>query len=76
MDRALFWKSTAERAVKTTAQVLVTFLGADLVDAFAVDWQRAAGVAAGAAVVSVLTSLASSTIGQPDSPSLVADETH
>lgn len=75
MNRSTFWTSTAERAAKTAAQVLVTFLGADLVDVFAVDWTRAAGVAAGAAVISVLTSVASSNVGEPDSPSLVVGET-
>jgi hypothetical protein len=76
MDSSTFWHSTAERALKTAAQVLVTFLGADLVDVFAVDWQRAAGVAVGAAVISVLTSVASAQVGEPNSPSLVAEETH
>lgn len=71
MYRKEFWKDATERAVKTAAQVLVTFLGADLVDVIAVDWKRAAGVAAGAAVVSVLTSVASSQAGEPGTASLV-----
>lgn len=71
MYRKEFWKDAAERAVKTAAQVLVTFLGADLVDVLAVDWSKAAGVAAGAALVSVLTSVASSQAGEPGTASLV-----
>lgn len=66
-----FWKDAAERAIKTVAQVLIAFLGADVVNAFAVDWQKAAGVAAGAAVVSLLTSVASARVGEPDTASLV-----
>jgi hypothetical protein len=60
-----FAKDAAERALKTAAQVLLTFLGADLVDVLAVDWRKAASIAAGAALVSVLTSLASYNVG-PD----------
>ena len=69
-----FWKGAAERSIKTAAQVLVTFLGADLANVFTVDWQRAAGVALGAAFVSILTSLASSQVGETTgTPSLVGE---
>jgi hypothetical protein len=68
-----FWKGTAERAIKTAAQVLAAFLGADVADVFAVDWKRAAGVALAAAVVSVLTSVASSQVGVKGTPSLVRE---
>jgi hypothetical protein len=71
MTRTKFWKDAAERATKTAAQVLVTFLGADLVDVLAVDWKRAAGIAAGAAVVSLLTSVASANVGESGTASLV-----
>jgi hypothetical protein len=68
-----FWLATAERAVKTFAQVEVAFLGADLVDAFSVHWTRAAGIGLGALVASVLTSVASAPVGPQGSPSLVPD---
>lgn len=71
MYRGSFWKDAAERAVKTAAQVLVTFLGADLVDVLTVDWKQAGSVAAGAAVVSLLTSVASSQVAEPGTASLV-----
>lgn len=70
MLRYSFWADAAERAAKTAAQTLVVFLGADLVDVFAVDWSRAAGIAAGAAVVSVLTSVASANVGSRGTASL------
>lgn len=76
MWTGLFWKAAAERAIKTAAQVVVTFLGADVVNAFAVDYERVAGIAAGAAVVSVLTSLVSAPAGPPEAkgtPSLVGE---
>lgn len=74
MFKGKFWAAAGERAVKTGAQVLVTFLGADLVDAFSVDYRRAAGIAVGAMVVSVLTSLGSSPVGDQGTPSLVDGE--
>jgi hypothetical protein len=75
MFSALFWRGAAERAVKTAAQVLLVYLGADMVNAFSVHWDRAAGIAAGAALVSVLTSLASSQIGErKGTPSLVGED--
>jgi hypothetical protein len=71
----LFWMQTAERALKTLAQVLVVVLLAKLtasggVDIAAIDWPTAFGLAIGAAVLSVVTSVASDPIGKPG-PSLV-----
>ena len=66
-----FWARTAERAIKTGAQTAVALLGAGAVDVLTVDWQQIASVSAGAAVVSVLTSLAGTTVGDPTDPSLV-----
>jgi ABC-type enterochelin transport system permease subunit len=71
MLTAQFWKDAAERAVKTAAQVAVAFLGADAVNAFGVDYAQVAGLALGAAGVSILTSMASSIVGRPDEASLV-----
>lgn len=69
-----FWKATAERAIKSAAQGVVLLVGADVVfDALDFDWERAGGVALGAAALSVLTSLASSAISG-DGPSLTNDE--
>jgi Putative lactococcus lactis phage r1t holin len=72
-----FWVNTAERAIKTAAQVLVVILvaktaGTGGVDIATMDWPTALGLAGGAALLSVLTSLASRSIG-PDhhSPSVV-----
>lgn len=69
-----FWMATAERAAKTGAQFGLaafgqTILGFDLFDA---DMPRVAGAVAGGVVLSVLTSLASATVGVRGSPSLAA----
>lgn len=69
-----FWKATAERAIKTAAQALVVLAGGDAVfDAFKFDWATAGGVALGAGVLSVCTSLASMAISG-SGPSLTNDE--
>lgn len=69
-----FWIATAERAVKTFAQSLVALLGAGAVDVLATDWSQKMSVALGAAMISVLTSIASSGFGGAAGPSLVGAE--
>jgi hypothetical protein len=69
MRTATFWRETAERAVKSAAQSLLLLWAGDsafnVVDA---DPRLAGGTAAGAAVLSVLTSIASTSIGDSSSP--------
>ena len=69
MRTRLFWTEAAERAVKSAAQALLLLWAGDsafnLVDA---DPRIAGGIAAGAAVLSVLTSLASTAVGDSSSP--------
>lgn len=69
-----FWVASAERAVKTFAQALVALIGTGAVNIISLDWTQMLGVAATAAVVSVLTSVASANFGPNPGPSLV-DET-
>lgn len=66
-----FMRETIERAIKTAAQTALALLGAGAVNVLDVDWQNIAAVSAGAALVSVLTSVASLPVGPPDSPSVV-----
>ena len=59
-----FWADAIERAVKTAAQATILGLGlGEGFNAFDVDWQLGAGFAVGGAVLSLLTSLASSSKG-------------
>ena len=51
-------RCAAVRAVKTAAQAVIVLTGADMVNIFTLDWMQIAGVAAGMAFVSLLTSLA------------------
>lgn len=67
-----FWIAASERALKTLAQTLVALIGANAVSVMELDWAQMLGVAATAAVVSVLTSLASAPFGN-SGPSLVGE---
>ena len=70
-----FWKATAERAVKTGAQSVLTvyFVGDVALNAFQADWGNMAGIGLGGVVFSVLTSLASA--ARDGNPSAINAET-
>jgi len=67
-----FWRAALERALKTFAQALAALLSAGGFGLLQVDWANALSMAALAAVVSVLTSVASTQVGGPG-PSLGAE---
>ncbi len=70
-----FWKAAAERALKSAAQGVLLFWGGDVAfDAWHANWAGAGGIALGAAVLSVLSSIISSQVGDSSSPSLVTDD--
>lgn len=66
-----FWKQAAERAVKSAAQSLIGLWTLDGFNVLHADFPLAAGVAGGAAVLSVLTSIVTAGIGEPGDPSAV-----
>lgn len=70
-----FWTAAIERAVKTAAQVVagVYVVGDRITDKFTFDWGDLLQLAAGGAVASLVTSLASIPLSKGDSPSLVPD---
>ena len=76
MWTAEFWKAAAERAIKTAAQALLVLwmVGDVQFNALTIDLKLAAGIAAGGALASVLTSLVSAAVpvGPANSPSLVS----
>lgn len=55
---SIFLRAAAIRAIRTAAQTAVALLGTGALNIVDVDWAQVAGVSAGAAVVSVLTSIA------------------
>lgn len=65
-----FWKDAAERAAKTFAQAAVAVLGAGATGLLEVEWLSVVSVSGLAALVSVLTSVASANVGD-ESASLV-----
>ncbi len=52
-----------ERSIKTFAQALLAYFGAGALDVLSADWGEALSVGAGAALLSVLTSLGSFKLG-------------
>ncbi len=67
-----FWLGLADRAVKSFAQALLLLWGADAgFNVLHVNVGSALGVAAGAAVLSILTSLVSAPLGDVGSTSIV-----
>lgn len=71
-----FWKGAAERAIKGAAQALIMFwgVGDGLLNLWTINPVETAGIAVGAAVLSVLTSLISVGAGPAGSPSMVQDQ--
>lgn len=65
-----FWKAAIERSIKTFAQTFLAVLGSGQVNLIEADLGAAAGVAGGAALLSILTSLGSAKLTNGD-PSLV-----
>ena len=66
-------RDATERALKSAAQAIVLALGASQgFNLFSADWQNVAGIAAGAAVLSVLTSVISAPLGAKGSASVLS----
>lgn len=70
MRERIFWVDAVERAVKTFAQALVAVLTVG-VPVWHIDWVDSVGVALTAGILSVLTSIASSGVGDSDSAGAV-----
>lgn len=71
MRSKAFWVDAGERAVRTFAQALIAAIAAGLVITDAAAWGFALLTAVVAALVSLLTSVAGSAVGDPDSPSIL-----
>jgi hypothetical protein len=73
MWTAAFWKDTAERAIRTFAQVTIPTVAAATTAGSlgAVDWTSAAIIVGGSVILSVLTSMLGAFRGSPESASLL-----
>jgi hypothetical protein len=69
-----FWKQTAERAIKTAAQVALSFWVVGQTGILDVDWQQFWSIVGLSAIASVLTSLVGSGVNDADTPSMVRIE--
>jgi len=67
-----FWQLTGERAIKTFAQSLMAIFSAAGVGLLTAPWTTALSTAGMAALLSVLTSMASTQVGESNSPSLLS----
>lgn len=66
-----FWRQAAERSVKSAAQALIGMWALDGFNVLNAHWDLAAGIAGGAALLSALTSIVTSNMGEPNDPSAV-----
>jgi hypothetical protein len=66
-----FWRATAERAVKSFAQSLLALLSAQQIGLLDVAWVASLSTAGMVTLLSVLTSLASTQVGDSRDPSAV-----
>lgn len=76
-----FWAGALERAVKSAAQAAILAFGAEQLNVLHAAWLSVGGLAGGAAVLSVLTSLITPSMvtkaGTPTpDPAKQADDTH
>jgi hypothetical protein len=70
-----FWKASFERGIKSAAQTLALLWAVDGgMNILDVSWAQSFGMAGGAYILSVATSLASSAVGDNTSPSLVSKD--
>ena len=72
MGTKTFWLEALDRAVKSAAQsVLLIWGAAEAFDLFAADFMSVGGLALGAAVLSLLTSVVSAPVNKSGTPSLI-----
>lgn len=66
-----FWRDAGERAVKTGLQAALAMLGTGVTGILEVDWLQVGSVALMAAILSIVTSVASDPVGERGTASLV-----
>lgn len=66
-----FWIGATDRIIKSVAQTLVLLYTGQQFNLLGIDWKATVGLAGGAAVLSLLTSLASAPAGTPGTTSFL-----
>ena len=58
-----FWEDAGERCVRTMAQALLALMGTDALGIVGLDWAQMLSVAVGAGIMSLLTAIVATGIG-------------
>jgi len=66
-----FWRSAGERSIRAAASAMLALLGTGMLNILQIDWTGLLSVGAGAALVSFLTSIAASEIGDKGTTSII-----
>ena len=66
-----FWRSAGERSIRAAASAMLALLGTGMLNILQIDWLGLLSVGAGAALVSFLTSIAASEIGDKGTASMI-----
>lgn len=72
MNSTAFWTGALDRAIKSFAQALLLLWGADEgINIISVNFPQSLGIAAGAAALSLLTSIVSAPVGEAQTTSML-----
>jgi hypothetical protein len=66
-----FWEDAAERTIRTMAQALLALMGTDALGIVGLDWAQMLSVAAGAGIMSLLTAIVATGIGDKGTAQLL-----
>jgi len=69
-----FWEDAAERTIRTMAQALLALMGTDALGIVGLDWPQMLSVAAGAGIMSLLTAIVATGIGDKGTAQLLKEE--
>ena len=71
MRNKSFWIDAAERTIRTIAQSLLALMGTDALGIVGLDWMQMGSVAIGAGLMSLLTSIVATGVGDKGTAELV-----
>lgn len=71
MRTKAFWTDAGERVIRTMAQALLALLGTDALGIVGLDWAQMGSVAVGAGIMSLLTAIVATNIGDKGTTELV-----
>ena len=69
-----FWEDTAERTIRTMAQALLALMGTDALGIVGLEWAQMLSVAAGAGIMSILTAIVATGIGDKATAQLLKEK--